>query len=986
MKIRSTPLLLIISALASPVAAQTRASDVFRGRVGIEERLDQTSLVAAALAPSRGAPTDVPLFVRLHVDWADLQRAAVLLDERLDAHRRRGIPVLLAIGVDGAALDGSPAVTAMVRTVSSRLRGSVAGYQLEKTPATPAPNARAYAFLLKLAAVQFRAVDPDVVIAQATAQPGDAAWLAAVYAEGVAPYVDLAPIAALEPVRRPTDAAVSVQSTIKTADPSASLVWIGAPLGDAPAQSGERLLTALLVRLGERDVIGCTFSGSPGAVASALSAAAQIKDLLAADLVVLDDQAVSLAITTGDRDVAEALPHRVFYNASNGGTSVAYWRGKAGATPLSVAIVDQSGTPPVLRDPVRRDVTPVREFVWNPATKISRMTVRTSSSPLIIDFNYSTPNQFVSRADVSAVAALSVEEIVARHQQAQATQSNAYKTLIASLRLELHFRPSPTQVFDVVSDNRFFFGPDTVEWEERTFSVNGAHWGPDHPGLPLLQAEKVLSLPLDLRLTSDYRYRLEGTDTLDARHCYVISFKPADSNFAGYRGRVWIDARNFLRLKTQTIQTHLEGAIVSNEETTLYAPVSSGRTRPIFLPSRLSTKQILLIAGRNVLLEKEQSFSDYRIDPPEFEAERSAARASRSVMFRDTDAGVRYLVHRGNERVVSNDIRNSAKAIAMGTTIDPTFAFPLPILGLNYLNFNVKGSSNQMALLFGGVFVLGNLQTPKIGGTPFSASVDFFAIAVPGTDLRFDSFGERVDDRVLTIPASGGANIGYQVNPFQKLSAGYALRYDAYFHAPETAADFVVPPNIVTHGASVGYEFSRHGYRIGASASAFRRSSWAPWGGAGDFLPEARTYRRHSITAAKDFLLGPFQSIHVGTAWYGGARLDRFSMYQFGLFDEVRMHGVPAAGIRFGELVMTRGSYSLNMFNAYRLDLFVDHARGRDPIDRDTWQPVTGIGTAVTLKTPWNTMFTADIGKSFIPNIYRGTGSVVLQFLLLKPL
>jgi hypothetical protein len=109
-------------------------------------------------------------------------------------------------------------------------------------------------------------------------------------------------------------------------------------------------------------------------------------------------------------------------------------------------------------------------------------------------------------------------------------------------------------------------------------------------------------------------------------------------------------------------------------------------------------------------------------------------------------------------------------------------------------------------------------------------------------------------------------------------------------------------------------------------------------------------------------------------------------MYQFGLFDEVRMHGVPAAGIRFGELVMTRGSYSLNLFNAYRLDLFVDHARGRNPIDRDAWQPVTGIGTAVTLKTPWNTMFTADIGKSFIPNIYRGTGSVVLQFLLLKPL
>ena len=48
-----------------------------------------------------------------------------------------------------------------------------------------------------------------------------------------------------------------------------------------------------------------------------------------------------------------------------------------------------------------------------------------------------------------------------------------------------------------------------------------------------------------------------------------------------------------------------------------------------------------------------------------------------------------------------------------------------------------------MALLFGGVFALGNLQTPKLGKTPFNASIDFFGIAVPGTDLRFDAAGER---------------------------------------------------------------------------------------------------------------------------------------------------------------------------------------------------------------------------------------------------
>ena len=60
-------------------------------------------------------------------------------------------------------------------------------------------------------------------------------------------------------------------------------------------------------------------------------------------------------------------------------------------------------------------------------------------------------------------------------------------------------------------------------------------------------------------------------------------------------------------------------------------------------------------------------------------------------------------------------------------------------------------------------------------------------------------------------------------------------------------------------------------------------------------------------------------------------------------------------------------------------------ARGRDPNRANLWRSITGTGVAVTFKTPWNTMFTADVGKSWIPDLYRGTGSSVLQFLLLKP-
>ena len=114
-----------------------------------------------------------------------------------------------------------------------------------------------------------------------------------------------------------------------------------------------------------------------------------------------------------------------------------------------------------------------------------------------------------------------------------------------------------------------------------------------------------------------------------------------------------------------------------------------------------------------------------------------------------------------------------------------------------------------------------------------------------------------------------------------------------------------MPSSTATHGASVGYEFSRHGYRIGGSVVGVR-ASILDRVGTGRRLRQRRAGRigATAIGGAKDFLFGPFQSVHVGAAWYGGARLDRFSMYQFGLFDEVRMHGVPAAGIRFPELAL----------------------------------------------------------------------------------
>src|SRR5450756_1820714 len=97
---------------------------------------------------------------------------------------------------------------------------------------------------------------------------------------------------------------------------------------------------------------------------------------------------------------------------------------------------------------------------------------------------------------------------------------------MANARVEIHFQPSALDSHVVILENRFFYDPGTTEWRELTFSLNGTRWGRNRPPFPLLQPEKVLSLPLALRLNRDYVYRLEGLDRIGDRSCYVVRLYP----------------------------------------------------------------------------------------------------------------------------------------------------------------------------------------------------------------------------------------------------------------------------------------------------------------------------------------------------------------------------------------------------------------------------------------------------------------------------
>jgi hypothetical protein len=973
----------VVAAAFLLAASSARGADVTLRGIVIDRPLDSEPLPA-------DLPTTVPTIVRLSIGqaWSSEATAGAALqrlDDALGVYQKRNVRVVLSLG-NLPPDESSEAWRQFVRAVAVRGRGRVAAYQIGAIQPGSTPDVNRYVYLLKLAAVQIRSVDEGGLVLQGAIPASEVDWLARVFGAGAGAYVDgLAIDGSIEADTENVRSDVHRITDLVQREKPAAIVVVGpVRLPSDPGAATSRLIDVVLRALGTH-IHAVAFEGRDAALRAALTAAARVTNLVASDLIALDERTSELRILHDGSNVTSTIPHRLVYSLAGFETFLVYWSPSTGGRLDLEATVANAATPRVT-DPLTGSSRPPELVQRGARENQLRLDLPLADHPLIVDFNFGNSSAFGAIVEVRKEQLPRVEEIIFRHQQTQAAQDAALRTYVAHVRIEQHFHPSPADpAYNLITENRLFSDHGVVEWEELSFELNGAKWTTNRPPFPLVQPEKVLSLPLDLRLNQDYTYRLDGVDTINGRSAYVVRFDPVESTRALYRGTVWIDRTTFARLKVQAVETQLNGPIVSNDETQMFEPSGDIGGRPIWLLNRLVSKQIFLIAGRSVLIEREVRLSDVVLNPSEFEQQRSVAHASNRIMYRDTDQGVRYLVKQGETRVVSDKMTTSARAFALGADIDPSFDYPLPIGGVNILDFNFLKRNYQLALLYGGVIALGNIQKANLWGGKFDVSADFFGLALKANDDVFDARGKRGEERVNRIPVALGLNLGYQVTPFHKIVTHYEFKYDAYFRDAITAPGFVLPSSTATNGIGAGYELRRRGYSLLANASAYRRSTWEAWGDAGAFDAGTRTFTKYDIGLSKDFAFNTFHTIHFNGTYFGGQRLDRFSMYQFGLFDATRMHGVPAA-VRFAELGMFRGSYSFNLFEQYRLDVFLDRAVGREPGIDSSWRGITGTGVRVNFRAPRSTILQLELGKSVLPSVYRGAGSTVVQILLLKPL
>ena len=273
-----------------------------------------------------------------------------------------------------------------------------------------------------------------------------------------------------------------------------------------------------------------------------------------------------------------------------------------------------------------------------------------------------------------------------------------------------------------------------------------------------------------------------------------------------------------------------------------------------------------MIAGRNLLVERSVVFRDVTVNDAGFAESPSDRAEGRQHHVSRYRQGLRYFVKSGETRVVSDRPTTKAKAVAMGVTIDPSFAFPLPIFGINYLDFAFHGPDNQLAMLF--ARRAGGHQHP-------AAEAAAHAVRRVARLLRHRGAVERSRVR-LGRRASGRARdhlaahdrhqSGMAVHrvsegdvpvsvPLRRLSRGH----------DHDRRRFVVPSCTITNGLGGAYEYRRGGYSLVLNGAWYARSSWEPWGLSDPTQPNdgladpQRTYVRYSGNLSRDFFLGPFR-------------------------------------------------------------------------------------------------------------------------------
>lgn len=830
-------------------------------------------------------------------------------------------------------------------------------------PAGGEVTAEDLAYLIKRAAVVVTGVAPKVEFA-AGPLPTDPALLEWLYVEEVAAYVDLL---VLEPDGR-TAAAIDALAVL---DPGKPVIIDGVAGGDAVAAVAEaadwaaRGAGVILVDL-----------GGPGS--------ADPMPLLVADRELagglVHDPASDPAGDAGRSFIREDLSLRVIA------------RRPPGERRLRLVFTDdtlRSATAVDLATGVARDVAGVRRegdfvVVVNDAPDVVLLRLERAGIDEL--------DGFEDAIEIGGGRQMPVEEIVRRLQAFEDDQERRLRHYQANRTFSLRFQGQQGSI-EVSYSGRFFFSGGSFDWVWSDFRVAGVKWrSRKMPKLPLIQPEKVASLPTDIKFSKFYEFRLRGTDVVDGRDCWVVDFKPIDAapGRSLYQGTVWVDREIYTHVRTRAVQVGLEGEVLSNEEIYHYRPVdSNGNPAPwsresYILPLRITGQQVFSILNATLPVEIDSRVTDIRINADDFDANREAALASNATMVRDTDEGLRYLNKtKDGERVVETEFDSSRLFLVGGVFWDESVDYPLPAVGIDYLDFDFKNTGAQVNAFFAGAFLTASIADPDFLGSRWNAGANLNGLFFKARDELYRDGEVTPEENVRRRTGSFGLSLGRPLGTFLSLEMGYQGRYTVYDRDDDTAEDFVLPQDTLTHTVEASIDVNRAGYRFTLAGDVNHRSDWAPWGlpGNEEYSPDQQDYYRWQLNLAKTWWFDRFHKIGLVVEYLDSKDTDRFSGYDFGLFGDSTVGGYPSGLVRAEQAKGVHLNGGISVFEIVRVSAGVDAVWASNRATGLDDELLAGLSAGGTMTLPWQLVMNFDIGYALAG---PGKGGFAARIFFLK--
>ncbi len=984
------------------------------------------------------AGTTTGSWIMFEASWADIERTPGEYDwqfarEAVDQLAEGGFRVAVRLvgprpahmapgGIPRVEEDEVlPAWLSFARSAVRGLGAAVEGYQIWDSLADDRGfDPAGYSFLLKNSALALRAearkAGLPIRIAQAPIQVGELTRQQQLWELDVAPYIDILPV-------RITPGQGTIQPILEenVLHPPASRVW-AVIVGDASVEDASRAGAA----------IESLAAGADAAIVTL--AEATDPDRLARWVV----GAARLLVGQGP---APAGNPRI-RSSSGEAIAGARWYGRFLGEPglLTRAFYRVPGErQPFPAEHVRLDTLIARQAkVIDPLTgEAVRVAVNRTEGgveigllrdelPLVLEFESGAPGTELPVEEIETTTARepTAEEIIAQHQGVQQLQADRLHRFTARGRLSYRFKfAQGGSTIDVTIDSNYFWERGgRLEWEQTDYFINGNHVGwKTFPRLPLIQPEKVITLPLDLTLDRTYTYRKVGREPIDGRDAWVLEFQPGDPDapLSLYRGRIWIDAESFVRLKVALIQTRLEAPVLSNEETDRYAPLAGPDGEPFWLITSIAGQQTWSAAGRTFVVQRELTFENFQINPDAavFEEQRNQAYASKNQMMADTENGFRYLERQEDgSRVVKEKVATSQLFAAAGAVSDASISGVQPLGGVNYFNYDLWGKNIQVNAFFAGVLGFFTASKPDLFNRNVDFTVDMFASAIKFGDEVFLGDAELVHEKIDERPFSLSARMGIPLGQFWKVTGIGRMGRNRYFHNEDSDAaiagfnassttrelTFVLPAEHTEWDGTLRVEFNRRGFNFLGQVTTASRSDWTTWGLqdrlSGEFgrcaarrhlrprdpEPIEESFDFWQLSASREWFFGAFQKVRGEISYLDGRNLDRFSRYQFSQFGSDRLFGFAGTGVRFDEGLIGRTGYSFNVLEAVQLDLALESAWVSQREDPAGTRQFTGIGLSGNTVGPWKTVISLNYGYAIQSDIPSLEGEQEFLLLILK--